>query len=93
MFDREKLGILDNKKRYARDAFALSAIINSRENVKLIAGRRTAEGEPLAVSRLLFAEQGPKIAARVLRYYKEEEATPPENPVQSEAEAKKAGLW
>ncbi|HXT60300.1 MAG TPA: hypothetical protein VN699_16785, partial [Pirellulales bacterium] len=52
---RHRLKLNDNDRRYARDAYALSALAASRERLTLIAGRRTAESDPLSPSRLLFA--------------------------------------
>ncbi len=63
---RRALGIEDNERRYARDAYALSVLVQSRAEAKLIMGRRTAEGDPLAPSRLLFACDDPTIARRVM---------------------------
>jgi ATP-dependent helicase/nuclease subunit B len=62
---RLALGIEDNQRRYARDAYALSVLAASRRELKLIAGRRTAEGNPLVPSRLLFACDEETIARRV----------------------------
>ena len=52
---RRHLGILDNERRYARDAYALTSIINSREEIRFVAGRTSARRDPLLLSRLLFA--------------------------------------
>jgi hypothetical protein len=62
---RLALGIEDNDRRYARDAYALSVLAASRSELKLIAGRRSADGTPLAPSRLLFACDAETAAARV----------------------------
>ena len=64
---RRCLGLLDNDRRYARDAYALSAILASRRDVRLIVGRRSSEGDPLTPSRLLFAGDEKMIAGRVKR--------------------------
>lgn len=52
---RRGLGLMHNARRYARDAYLLRAILGSREQVTLISGRRSREGEPLVPSRLLLA--------------------------------------
>ena len=52
---RRELRLEDNMRRYARDAYALSAIMASRESVKLIFGKRSDGGDPFVPSRLLFA--------------------------------------
>jgi ATP-dependent helicase/nuclease subunit B len=69
---RAALGMLDNERRYARDAYQLTALLSSREEVALIAGRRTATGDPLRPSRLMFAVHGEEVARRVRRFYGEE---------------------
>ena len=66
---RRRLGLNDNGRRYARDAYALSALAASRERLTLIAGRRTAENDPLSPSRLLFACERPRIAKRTLAFF------------------------
>lgn len=71
---RRRLGLNDNDRRYARDAYALSVLAASRERLTLIAGRRTAESDPLSPSRLLFACDRPTIARRTLRYFDGAEA-------------------
>ena len=70
---RRRLGLLDNERRYARDAYALAVLVGSRR-VKLIAGRRSAEGDPLTPSRLLFACPREKIPRRVLNYFRGDES-------------------
>jgi RecB family exonuclease len=62
---RTTLGLLDNARRYARDAWALSALVETRESLTLIAGRRNGRGDPLVPSRLVFACE-PEVAARRL---------------------------
>jgi len=62
---RSALGLQDNARRYARDTYLLSAILHSRRNVTLIAGRHTARGEPLAPSRLLLACDDQSLVKRI----------------------------
>ncbi len=66
---RSKLGLTDNQRRYARDAWALETLLHNRKRVRFIAGRRDAQGDPLAPSRLWFSGQAKDIPARVLRFY------------------------
>lgn len=66
---RRHLGLLDHDRRYARDAYALSAILLGRTAVRLVAGRRSRASDPLAPSRLLLAGPGDAPARRVLRFY------------------------
>lgn len=75
---RRQLGLLDNDRRYARDAYALAVLLGSREQLTLIAGRRSSQGDPLAPSRLAFACPQKQIARRVLRYFGRE--LPPAGP-------------
>jgi hypothetical protein len=60
---REHLGIDDSAKRYARDAYVLSALISSR-NIHIVTGRTTEDGDPLRPSRLLLATSGPSLVQR-----------------------------
>lgn len=66
---RRRLGLNDNDRRYARDAYALTVLAASRERLTLIAGRRTAESDPLTPSRLLFACDRATIAERTLSFF------------------------
>ena len=66
---RQQLGLDDNARRYARDAYALSVLLNSREDLTLIVGRRDAQDDPLKPSRLLFATKPQAIASRVLAFF------------------------
>jgi RecB family exonuclease len=52
---REHLQIDDDRRRYARDAYALSVLLHSRRTVHLVTARRDADNNPLKPSRLLFA--------------------------------------
>lgn len=71
---RRQLGLDDNERRYARDAYALAVLAGSREEFRLIAGRRSVAGDPLIPSRLAFACPREKIAGRVLAYFGEPSA-------------------
>jgi hypothetical protein len=65
---RTALGLEDNEKRYARDAYRLLAILHSRPVCRLVTGRRDASGDPLRPSRLLFATDGQTAAERLLSF-------------------------
>jgi RecB family exonuclease/inactivated superfamily I helicase len=65
---RRQLGLEDNNRIYARDTYALSVITASRKSLKLIAGRRTADNDPLIPSRLLFACEPRELAQRTLEF-------------------------
>jgi ATP-dependent helicase/nuclease subunit B len=64
---RARLGMEDNDRRYARDAYQLTALLHSRR-VHVVAGRRTMLGDPLRPSRLLLATSGTTLARRVRAY-------------------------
>ncbi len=66
---RQRLGLNDNDRRLARDKYALGLLGSSRERLHLIAGRRSAENDPLAPSRLLFACPTEELARRTLRLF------------------------
>ncbi len=66
---RRQLGIEDNDRRYARDLYALSVLAASRPDLKLIAARRSPEGNPLTPSRLFFACDDETVARRVLAFF------------------------
>ena len=65
---RTRLGLPDNRSRFARDAYRLTTVLRSKESVRLIAGRRTAQGDPLLPSRLMFRIPEEQMPARVLRF-------------------------
>ncbi|MEZ6057421.1 MAG: PD-(D/E)XK nuclease family protein [Planctomycetaceae bacterium] len=71
---RKALQIEDNSRRYARDAYTLCALTHSREHLTLLLSRRTAEGDPLVPSRLLFATDDVTVARRVREFYDPEAA-------------------
>jgi ATP-dependent helicase/nuclease subunit B len=66
---RSRLGLQDNLRRYARDAYALSVLAATRERLELIVARRNLDGDPLIPSRLLFASDLETIAERARRYF------------------------
>lgn len=75
---RTHLEIEDNARRYARDAYALSVVLHSREHVRLIAAKRDVRKEPLTPSRLLFATHPQKIAERVVKFFDEDHFSKPQ---------------
>ncbi len=62
---RRVLDLPDNRHRYARDAYLLEAITHCRETLTIVVGRRDAQGEPLAPSRLLLACDDDAMVRRV----------------------------
>lgn len=79
---RRELGIEDNRRRFARDAYALSVILGTRRStehghaVQLIGGRRSTKGDPMLPSRLFFAADNETIAKRVQKYFGQMEQEP-----------------
>lgn len=73
---REHLHLEDNRRRYARDAYAVEAILNSRPEVSWIVGRRDHDGNPLAPSRLLFATDEQTALVRALRFFQSRTTIP-----------------
>jgi RecB family exonuclease len=71
---RQKLGIEDNDRRYARDAYALSLLAASREKLHVVAGRRSADADPLLPSRLLFGCDDASMASRVIMFFPAEDS-------------------
>lgn len=65
---RQRLGIVDNDRRYARDAYALTVLLASRQDVSFVVARHDVEGNPLAPSRLLFACDAETTARRALAF-------------------------
>lgn len=65
---RSLLGLRDNRTRYARDAYLLTAILHARDEVRMVAGRRDGRGVPLRPSRLLLTGEGRAVARRILRF-------------------------
>jgi ATP-dependent helicase/nuclease subunit B len=82
---RRKLNLLDNQRRYARDAYALLLLAQSRE-LALVVGRRDAMGDPLTPSRLAFAADDATIARRVLHLMGEVNQQTSDQPAVSSSE-------
>lgn len=73
---RGRLGLVDDERRYARDAYLLSATLAPREEAQVVVGRRNAEGDPLRPSRLLLAASGRELAERADRLFGDERPAP-----------------
>jgi hypothetical protein len=69
---RSLLGLPDNVWRLARDRAAMEAILHSRRHVTLVAGRRSADGDPLLPSRLLLSAAPADLPERVLAFCQED---------------------
>lgn len=66
---RSRLGMRDNRRRYARDAYVLTAMLHSRKQLKFITGRTDNKGNPIIPSRLWFAADPDSLAERVQRFF------------------------
>lgn len=66
---RVALNLTDNRRRLARDAYALRLLVESKESVTLIAGRLDGSGDPLLPSRLLFFSEPAEAAKHVRSLY------------------------
>ena len=72
---RSELDLVDNRRRYVRDAYSLSMILASRERVLLTVGRRDGEGQPQLPSRLLLTGEQQQIPGRALQLFAHGEDT------------------
>ena len=70
---RTRLGLPDNRSRLARDAYRLTTVLHSKASVRIIAGRRTTQGDPLRPSRLMFRIPEARLPERVLHFLKGED--------------------
>lgn len=64
---RRRLGLNDNSRRYARDAYAVTVLQQTRREVAWLVGYRDADSNPLVPSRLLFSVDPERLPERVLR--------------------------
>lgn len=74
---RRELGLLNDDRRSARDAYALQVLAHSRQNLRLISARRDTNRDPLAPSRLLFTGEAAVVAQRALRWFSPPPPSPP----------------
>ena len=70
---RSALRLPDNARRYARDVLLLNIVLHSRKSVRVLACRRSAEGDPRTPSRLLLACDDDTRIARVKAFYADHE--------------------
>lgn len=70
---RATLGLTDNRRRFARDAYLFSAMLavrgNGRGEVRILFGRQNAQGDVRRPSRLLFCDAPENLPARALRLF------------------------
>ncbi len=80
---RTQLGLVDNLRRYSRDAWSLGLIINSRRITKLFVLRKNEDGDPMLPSRLLLTGDPQRVALRAKRLFGEIEMEHPGGPTES----------
>ncbi|MDG2292038.1 MAG: PD-(D/E)XK nuclease family protein, partial [Phycisphaerales bacterium] len=73
---RRSLRMVDNDRRYARDAFLLQAIAESGRETHLVVGRCNANGDHCQPSRLLLTGEGDETVRRVLQLATEPSSAP-----------------
>ncbi|GAA4440387.1 PD-(D/E)XK nuclease family protein [Bremerella cremea] len=66
---RKLLGLEDDSLRYARDAYQVQVIQHTREKATWIVPKRSADGDPLAPSRLLFTGSTEDLPQRVQKFF------------------------
>jgi len=74
---REHLDLPHDRARLARDTYVLHSLKNSRNCLRLVAGRRAYDGSPLKPSRLLLSEEPDAVVARLAEYSRFEAAKLP----------------
>ena len=76
-----KLSVEDNSRRYARDAYALSCLLATRQydsqRTHFIGSRRSVDGSPMLPSRLFFAADDETVTKRVKDFFEQREVLPP----------------
>ncbi len=71
---RKELGIMDNDRRFARDAYVLKAMASSKKHLLAICGRRDTEDKPRLPSRLLFNKD--KYTQQAFNYFNDKLTLP-----------------
>ncbi|MBM3963593.1 MAG: hypothetical protein FJ308_00785 [Planctomycetes bacterium] len=62
---RSELGLIDNARRYARDAYVMLTLLHTREHLEFIMNRLSSDGDSLTPSRLMMTVPTEKLARRV----------------------------
>ena len=94
---RQRLGIMHSSRRFARDAYYLSLLIHGKQKLRLVAGRRTAENDPLVPSRLLFHDRPEVVVKRALECFDQPAKTfrlaSPEESLAAEDKSPEPEFW
>ena len=72
---RTRLGLEDDRRRYARDLLRLVAVLQGHQQVRIIVPRRDRDHNPLSPSRLLLSCDDRTLLRRVRDFYDERRAT------------------
>lgn len=78
---RSTLGLDDNPRRYARDAYAVATLLAPWRDTTFFILQRSHEDDPLSPSRLLFAAPPETVARRSLRFFGEGTERPVRQPL------------
>ncbi|GAA5510749.1 PD-(D/E)XK nuclease family protein [Novipirellula caenicola] len=62
---RTQLRMADNDRRFARDVYNMQLLLSTRQTVRFIVGRNSADGTPTPPSRLLAAASDEDVARRI----------------------------
>ncbi|MEO0475749.1 MAG: PD-(D/E)XK nuclease family protein [Planctomycetota bacterium] len=73
---RRSLGLTGDAHRLARDGYVLTAMLAWRDGMRLVVGKRSADGDPLLPSRLLLKADDDTLVQRVLRFSEEQSESP-----------------
>lgn len=73
---RRSLGLTDDAHRLARDGYALTRMLAWRQGVRLIAGKRSLDGDPLLPSRLLLKTDDPTLVQRISEFVEQTHEAP-----------------
>lgn len=69
---RCQLGMMDNRRRYARDMYCMQVILHARKHLRIVVGKADHQGDPLVPSRLLLACGLADLPSRVLQLVADE---------------------
>ncbi len=66
---RTRITAAENDRRYARDLIAMRSMLVTRDEIRFIVGRRSADGSPTPPSRLLAAAPAEDVARRIRQLF------------------------
>ena len=68
---RAELGVVDDQRRYARDAYLFELMLQTKQKINVVVAKRDVQGHPRVPSRLLLTGDGETITRRCLRLFQE----------------------